>query len=133
MPSLYTIRASAAAAAAATRVFAVHSKPVPDEQSRTCVRTNMRACVRAERENGWEMKVDEDITPTAPRGQKGCLICLTRAPCTCHLDTEMDERTKYDHPRRSSSVPPREDTVYLFIRSPTSFRYFNNVGLRIPG
>ena len=30
-------------------------------------------------------------------------------------------------------VPPREDTVYLFIRSPTSFRYFNIVRLRIPG
>lgn len=43
--------------AAATRVFAVHSKPVPDEQSHTCVRTNMRAyiytCVRAHGERKW--------------------------------------------------------------------------------
>lgn len=115
MLSLYTIRASAvaapaavAAAAAATRVFAVHSKPVPDEQSRTCVCVCMRgACVRAERENGREMKVDEDITSAAPRGQKGCLICLTRAPCTCHPDTEMDERTKCGHPPSAVPRPSR--------------------------
>lgn len=48
MLGFYTIRASAAAAA--TRVFAVHLKPVPDENKRTCMRVNVRAHVRGEKE-----------------------------------------------------------------------------------
>jgi len=76
----------------------------------------VRACV--ERENGREVKEDEDITPTAPRGQKGCLICLTRTPCTCHLDTEMDERTKYGHPPSAElpSLPEKIPFTCLFAR-----------------
>lgn len=148
--SLYTIRASAAAAAAAAAAAgccwlllheclqSTRNQSRTNSRGRACVRINVRMYVRArarargERENGREMKVDEDITPTAPRGQKGCFNLSNEGSLhlsSGHGDGRADKVLASPSPR---PFPGKVPFTCLFARL-RRFATSTSSGLRIPG
>lgn len=142
--SVFTIRVSAAAAACCCLLLL----PLPLHEClqstrnqsrtssvRTCVRANVRAYVRACGERKWMGDESRRRYNTDRTARPERLLNLSNEGSqhlsSGHGDGRGGQSTTI--PRRPSSVPPAEDTVYLFIRSPTSFCYFNIVRLRIPG